>query len=68
MSVLVARLPYYWHLPILIVVISLVYSATRYDQWRAILREAWRWGLRLTGFLLSIILVLLLVSWSMADR
>ena len=29
----------YWQLPILIVVISLVYSATRYDQWGAILPE-----------------------------
>ena len=33
----------YWQLPILIVVISLVYSATRYDEWGAILREAVRW-------------------------
>ncbi len=41
----------YWHLPILIVVISLVYSATRYDEWKPILREAVRWGLRLAGFL-----------------
>lgn len=41
-------------LPLLIVLISLVYSATRYDEWGPILREALRWGLRLAGFLLLI--------------
>ena len=30
---------YLVHLPILIVVVSVVYSATRYDQWGAILKE-----------------------------
>jgi hypothetical protein len=44
----------FWHLPVLIVLVSLVYSATRYDEWRPILREALRWGLRLAGFLLVI--------------
>jgi hypothetical protein len=54
----------YWHLPILIVVISLVYSATRYDEWGLILREALRWGLRLALFLLLIGVVLFgLASW-----
>jgi hypothetical protein len=54
----------YWQLPILIVVISLVYSATRYDQWGAILGEAVRWGLRMTAFLAGIGLVLYaLASW-----
>jgi hypothetical protein len=48
----------YWQLPPLIVVISLVYSATRYDQWGSILREALRWGLRMSAFLLSIGVVL----------
>src|SRR5271157_3914194 len=57
-----AHLPYYWHLPILVVVISLVYSATRFDDWPLILREALRWGLRLVGFLLAILVVLYL--WS----
>jgi hypothetical protein len=44
----------YWHLPILIVVISLVYSATRFDDGRAILHEAFRWGIRMAAFLLVI--------------
>lgn len=52
----------YWHLPILIVLISLVYSGTRYDAWPAILTEAARWGLRMAGFLIVIVLVLYLVS------
>jgi hypothetical protein len=45
-----------------IVLISLVYSATRYDQWHLILREALRWGVRLTGFLFAVIFVLFLVA------
>jgi hypothetical protein len=44
----------FWHLPVLIVIISLVYSATRYDEWSPIFREAFRWGLRLAGFLVVI--------------
>jgi hypothetical protein len=41
-------------LPVLIVLISLVYSATRFDEWRPILIEAVRWGLRLALFLIFI--------------
>lgn len=52
----------YWHLPILIVLISLVYSGTRYDAWPAILGEALRWGLRMAGFLLVIVVALLVLS------
>ena len=48
----------YWTLPVLLVIISLVYSASRFDQRRPILREAFRWGLRLAGFVASIALVL----------
>ncbi len=52
----------YWHLPILVVLISLVYSATRYDAWPAILGEALRWGMRMTVFLVAIAMVLYLLS------
>jgi hypothetical protein len=52
----------YWQLPILIVVISLVYSATRFDQWGSILREAVRWGVRMTTFLLGIAVVLFVLA------
>ncbi len=49
-------------LPLMIVLISLVYSATRFDQWSAILREAAMWALRLTAFLGAIGLALYLVN------
>lgn len=49
---------YYVHVPVLLVLISLVYSATRFDQWHLILREAVRWGLRLLLFLVVIAVVL----------
>ena len=57
-----AAVPYYWHLPLLIAVISIVYSATRFDDWGAIVREAVRWGLRLAAFLLVIVVVLYVVA------
>jgi hypothetical protein len=52
----------YFDLPILLVVISLVYSATRYERWPTILHEAWRWGIRMTLFLGAIAAVLFLLS------
>ena len=52
----------YWHLPVLLVVVSLVYSATRYDQWNMIFYEAARWGFRMFLFLGAIGIVLFLLS------
>jgi hypothetical protein len=52
----------YWHLLFLIPIISLVYSATRFDEWPTILREAWRWGLRMSGFLLAIAVALFVLA------
>jgi hypothetical protein len=52
----------YWHLPLMLLVISLVYSATRHEQWDEILGEAFRWGIRMFGFMLVVALVLLGVS------
>ena len=52
----------YFHLPVLIVVISLVYSGTRYESWSAILVESLRWGLRMIGFLAAIGLVLFILA------
>jgi hypothetical protein len=54
--------PYLVELPLLIVLVSLVYSATRYDEWRPILREALRWGVRLVAFLGGIGVVLFLLT------
>lgn len=53
----------YWHLPILIVAISLVYSATRYERWDYIAIEALRWGMRMTAFLAVIAAVLVVVAY-----
>jgi hypothetical protein len=53
----------YWDLPIMIVVVSLVYSATRYDDWGAIVHEAVRWGLRMAAFLGGIGLALYMLGW-----
>jgi ABC-type Fe3+ transport system permease subunit len=52
----------YLHLPILIIVVSLVYSATRHDNWNKIVREALHWGLRMTTFLLAIGVILFALS------
>jgi hypothetical protein len=41
----------YWDLPVLLVVVSIVYSATRHDRWDRIFREAFRWGTQIAGFL-----------------
>jgi len=54
--------PMYVQLPILIVIISLVYSATRYDRWDLILREAFRWGSRMIVFLVMVGVALYLVT------
>jgi len=37
----------YWDLPVLLVVVSLVYAATRHDRWDKIVREAFGWGTRI---------------------
>jgi hypothetical protein len=52
----------YLHLPILIVIVSVVYSATRYEDWPAILREAFRWGLRMSIFLVVIAVLLFVLA------
>ena len=52
----------YWHLPILLVVFSLVYSATRHDRWDRILRESVGWGTRIGFFLVMVGVVLYVLS------
>jgi hypothetical protein len=53
----------YWRdLPILIVVVSLVYGATRFDDWEHIVRESLRWMLRLTTFLALVMFVLYVLA------
>ncbi len=52
----------YWDLPVLLVVLSLVYAATRHDHWDRILAEGVGWGVRISVFLLAIGLTLYLLS------
>ncbi|MBX9625376.1 MAG: hypothetical protein K2X82_16335 [Gemmataceae bacterium] len=52
----------YWDLPVLLVVVSLVYAATRHDRWDKIVREALGWGVRIAVFLSAIGLGLYLLS------
>ena len=51
-----------WFLLPLIVIVSLVYSATRFDDWPTILHEAWRWGIRMAGFLLLIACAIIVLA------
>lgn len=53
----------YWHFPILIVVISFVYSATRFELWPDIVREAFHWMSRMTMFLGGIAVIMFLIAW-----
>ena len=62
MTATLANNIYLVDLPLLIVLTSLVYSATRYERWPAILYEAVRWGLRLSLFMLAIVVILFVVG------
>jgi hypothetical protein len=52
----------YWDLPVLLVVVSLVYAATRHDRWDKILHEGLGWGVRIALFLSGIGVILYLLS------
>lgn len=52
----------YWDLPVLLIVVSLVYSATRHDRWDRILKEALSWGFRIASFLALIGVALYIAS------
>lgn len=57
-----ADLSLYWHLPLLIVLVNLVYSASRYDELRQILSHAARGMLYIICFLGGVFLLLVLLS------
>ena len=57
----------YFHLPIFLIVFSLVYSATRHDRWDRIFSEALGWAGRVGGFLLMVGIGLYVAS-SIPDR
>jgi heme/copper-type cytochrome/quinol oxidase subunit 2 len=52
-----------WYALPLIVVISLVYSATRHEAMQPILSHAIRLGLMITGFMIAIMLALAFLAW-----
>jgi hypothetical protein len=53
----------YLHLPFMLLIISMVYSATRHEEWNDILIEAFRWGIRMFGFMVIVGIVLYGVSF-----
>jgi uncharacterized membrane protein len=52
-----------WYALPLIVVVSLVYAATRHEEIGPILSHALRIGVWIVGFMATVFVVLLLVSW-----
>jgi len=52
-----------WYAIPLIVAVSLVYSATRHEDPREILRHAARIGVWIVGFMAVVLVVLLLILW-----
>ena len=59
---LLADINHMWYAVPLIVVISLVYSATRHEAMNSILSHAVRLGAMITGFMAVIMVVLALIS------
>ncbi|MFI4874318.1 MAG: hypothetical protein ACIALR_03240 [Blastopirellula sp. JB062] len=47
----------------LIVVVSLVYAATRHERWAPILEHAWDTALWIVGVMAVVFVVLLAVTW-----
>lgn len=49
----------------LIVVVSLVYAATRHEVWQPILKHAIDTGIWITGFMGVVFLILLFLGWGL---
>jgi len=47
----------------LVVVISLVYGATRHELWPAIMKHAWDTAVWIVGFMGAVFLLILVVDW-----
>lgn len=54
-----------WHLVPLVVAISLVYGATRHEEMKPILVQAYRTGVWLVTFLAIIFAIFAILSWSL---
>jgi|694.fasta_scaffold17167_9 hypothetical protein len=53
----------FWHAPALIIPISLVYGATRFESPVEITKEALHWIRRLVVFLASVAIVVHFLTW-----
>jgi hypothetical protein len=53
----------WWFAMPLVIVVSLVYSATRHEQMGPIVSHAVRIGVWIVGFMFVVFLVLLLIAW-----
>ena len=51
----------YWNVLPLVIVVSIVYSATRHEQWALI----WRRAVRLTAFILVFMATTLAILWGL---
>ena len=58
-----ARINALWHVVPLIIVVSLVYGATRHEHMSEILHNAYRAATWIVGFIAIIFGILLVVSW-----
>jgi len=54
---------YLWHLPVLVVIVSLVYGATRHEHMLPIMHHAVRFGGWIVGFMFVLFLILLGVGY-----
>jgi len=52
----------YLQLPLVLALISVVYSATRHDSWSVIFAEAFRWGVRMLGFMACVALAMYVLT------
>ncbi len=59
---LLAAAGIYWHLPVLIILVSFVYSATRFDDWDRIIHYATRGMVYIVVFMGTVFLVLTLLG------
>jgi hypothetical protein len=62
---LFATISQFWYSAPLIIVVSLVYSATRHELMQPILAHAARTALWITGFMVVVFLLLSLLSWGL---
>ena len=63
MLITLATIPQMWYALPLIVVVSLVYAATRHELMQPILHHAVRTGFWITSFMAAIFAVLWVIDW-----